>query len=129
MSNTNRHASDTEVAPNRIAKEIKVMCMSIKEMNETMEEIKSLKLYKEQIDEEIKALERKAIEFLEETEECQTTDKKGNPVLKFIGSSRKATYSWSSRETVDKEEVRKLLNEEEYQQVSKVSTFPVLRIS
>ena len=42
------------------------MCMSIKEMNETMEEIKSLKLYKEQIDEEIKALERKAIEFLED---------------------------------------------------------------
>ena len=105
------------------------MCISAKEMNETMEEIKSLKLYKEQIDEEIKALERKAIEFLEETEECQTTDKKGNPILKFIGNNHKATYSWSSRETVDKEEVKKLLNDEEYQQVSKISTFPVLRIS
>lgn len=105
------------------------MCMTIKEMNNAMEEIKSLKMLKEETEDAIKALERKVIEFLEETEECQTTDKKGNPILKFIGNSRKATYSWSSRETVDKEEVRKLLNEEEYQQVSKVSTFPVLRIS
>ena len=105
------------------------MCMTIKEMNNAMEEIKSLKMLKEETEDAIKALERKVIEFLEETEECQTTDKKGNPILKFIGNSRKATYSWSSRETVDKEEVKKLLNEEEYQQVSKVSTFPVLRIS
>ena len=105
------------------------MCMTIKEMNNAMEEIKSLKMLKEETEDAIKALERKVIEFLEETEECQATDKKGNPILKFIGNSRKATYSWSSRETVDKEEVKKLLNEEEYQQVSKVSTFPVLRIS
>lgn len=98
------------------------MCMSVQEMNATMDEIKELKLLKEQTEDAIKALELKVINFLEETEECQTVDKKGNPVLKFIGSSRKATYSWTSRESVDKEEVKKLLNEEDYQKVSKVST-------
>ena len=73
--------------------------------------------------------ERKVITYLEETEECQTTDKKGNPILKFIGNSRKATYSWSSRETVDKEKVKELLDNEDYEKVKKVSTFQVLRIS
>ena len=35
------------------------MCMSVKEMNETMEEIKSLKMLKEETKDAIKALERK----------------------------------------------------------------------
>ena len=105
------------------------MCISAKEMNQTMEEIKSLKLLIEETEETIKALERKVITYLEETEECQTTDKKGNPILKFIGNSRKATYSWSSRETVDKEKVKELLDNEDYEKVKKVSTYPVLRIS
>lgn len=104
------------------------MCMTVAEMNETMEEIKSLKLLKEETEDAIKGLERKVIEFLEETEACQTTDKKGNPVLKFVGSSRKATYAWQSRETVDKEVVKELL-EDDYDKVIKVSTYPVLRIS
>ena len=98
-------------------------------MNETMEEIKSLKLLKEETEDAIKGLEMKVIEFLEETEECQTTDKKGDPMLRFVGTNRKATYAWQSREMVDKAEVRKLLNDEDYQKVSKLSTYPVLRIS
>lgn len=105
------------------------MCMTVAEMNETMEEIKSLKLLKEETEDAIKELEMKAIEFLEETEGCQTTDKKGNPILKFIGNSHKATYAWQSRETVDKEEVKKLLGDDDYQKVSKISAYPVLRIS
>ena len=105
------------------------MCISAKEMNQAMEEIKSLKLLIEETEDAIKALEREVITYLEETQECQTTDKKGNPVLKFIGSNRKATYSWSSRETIDKEEVKKLLDNETYEKVKKVSKFQVLRIS
>ena len=105
------------------------MCISAKEMNQAMEEIKGLKLLIEETEDTIRALERKVITYLEETEECQATDKKGNPILKFIGNNRKATYSWSSRETVDKEEVKKLLDDEEYEKVRKVSTFQVLRIS
>lgn len=105
------------------------MCMTVAEMNSAMDEIKSLKLLREETEDAIKALEMKVIEFLEETEACQATDKKGNPVLRFIGSSHKATYAWQSRETVDKEEARKLLGDEDYQKISKVSTYPVLRIS
>lgn len=105
------------------------MCMTVNEMNEAMDEIKSLKLLKEETEDAIKALERKVVEFLEETEECQTMDNKGNPVLKFIGSVHKATCTWQSRETVDKAEVKKLLSDEEYDKVSKISTYQVLRIS
>lgn len=106
-----------------------IMCMTVEEMNNAMEEIKSLKLLKEETEEVIRALEMKVIEFLEETEGCQTVNKEGNPVLKFIGSSRKATYSEQTRETVDKAEVKELLSEEDYQKVSKVSRYKVLRIS
>lgn len=105
------------------------MCMTTNEMNETMEEIKSLKLLKQETEDAIKALERKVIDFLEETEECETIDKNGNTVRKFIGSVHKATYSWQSRESVDKAEVKKLLSDKDYQKVSKVSSYPVLRIS
>lgn len=104
------------------------MCMTINEMNETMEQIKSLKLLKEETEDAIKGLERKVIEFLEETEACQTTDKKGNPILKFIGSNHKATYAWQSRESIDKETVRELLDDD-YDKVIKISIYPVLRIS
>ena len=105
------------------------MCMTIKEMNEAMEQIKEWKLLKEQAEDNISALNMKVIEFLNETEDCEAIDKKGNPIRKFIGISRKATLSVQERETVDKAEVKKLLSAEDYRKVSKVSTYPVLRIS
>jgi len=103
--------------------------MTVKEMNEAMEAIQEWKRVKEEAEANITALNMKVIEFLEETEACQTVDKKGNPVLKFIGSMCKATYSWASRETVDKAEVKKLLSDKEYQKVSKVSIYQVLKVS
>lgn len=105
------------------------MCVTIKEMNETMEQIQEWKRVKEEAEDNITALNAKVIEFLQETAECEAVDKKGNPIRKFIGSIFKATLSKGERETVDKAEVRKLLNDEDYQKVSKVSTYPVLRIS
>lgn len=105
------------------------MCMTIKEMNETMEQIQEWKRVKEEAEDNITVLNAKVIEFLQETAECEAVDKKGNPIRKFIGSIFKATLSKGERETVDKAEVRKLLNDEDYQKVSKVSTYPVLRIS
>lgn len=104
------------------------MCMTVKEMNENMQEIQSLKRLKEEIDQNIAALERKVITFLQETETCKTTNKKGKDIFQFIGNMCTATYGEQSRETVNKEEVKKILSEEEYQKVSKVSTFNVLRI-
>lgn len=105
------------------------MCMTIQEMNETMEQIQEWKRIKEEAEDNITALNAKAIEFLRETESCGAVDKKGNPIRRFIGSIFKATLSEGARETVDKAEVRKLLNDEDYQKVSKISTYPVLRIS
>lgn len=103
--------------------------MTVIEMNETMETIKEWERIKEEAEDNISALKRKVIEFLEETEECEAVDKKGNPIRKFIGNSRKATLSERSREDVDKEEVKKLLSDEDYQKVRKFSTYPVLRIN
>lgn len=105
------------------------MCMTIKEMNETMEQIKEWKRIKEQAEDNISALNAKAIEFLNEMDECESTDKKGDPIRKFTGTIFKATLSVQERESVDKSEVKKLLSAEEYRKVSKVSIYPVLRIS
>lgn len=105
------------------------MCMTIKEMNETMEQIEEWKRIREQADDNISALNAKIIEFLNEMVECGTIDKKGNPIRKFTGTIFKATLSVQERESVDKAEVKKLLSAEDYKKVSKVSVYPVLRIS
>ena len=106
------------------------MCITIAEMNETMKEIQSLKRLKEETEDAIKALEAEVINFLIENEaDCKTTNKSGKEILQFIGNVHKATLSDQTRETVNKDEVKKLLSDEAYQQVSKVSTYPVLRIS
>ncbi len=105
------------------------MCMTTKEMNETMEQIQEWKRIKEEAEDNIAMLNAKAIEFLKETDECEAVDKKGKPIRKFIGNIFKATLSKGERETIDKAEVKKLLSDEDYQKVSKVSTYPVLRIS
>lgn len=77
----------------------------------------------------LRHLEYEVIDFLEEMEECASTDKKGNPIRQYIGADFKATYSARSRETVDKAEVKKLLYDKDYQKVSKVSYYNVLKIS
>lgn len=105
------------------------MCMTVKEMNEAMEQIQEWKRIKEEAEDNISALNAKVIDFLNETKECEALDKKGNPIRKFIGDIFKATLSKGERETVDKAEVKKLLSDEDYQKVSKVSTYSVLRIN
>lgn len=105
------------------------MCMTVKEMNEAMEAIQEWKRIKEEAEDNISALNMKVIEFLRETEACETVDKKGNPIRKFIGNVLKATLSEGARETVDKAAVKEILSDEDYQKVSKISTYPVLRIS
>ncbi len=106
------------------------MCITTAEMNKKMEEIKSLKMLKQETEDNIKALEREVIEYLSENEDdCKATNSKGKEILQFIGNMCKATLSVQERETVDKAQVKKLLNEEDYGKVSKVSAYPVLRIS
>lgn len=105
------------------------MCISIEEMNKAMKEKQEWKRIKEEAEDNISALDRIIIEYLEETKECEAVDKNGKPIRKFIGSVHKATLSKGERETVDKAEVKKLLSDEDYKKVSKISTYPVLRIS
>lgn len=106
------------------------MCITTAEMNKKMEEIKSLKMLKQETEDNIKALEREVIEYLSENEDdCKATNSKGKEILQFIGDMCKATYTPQERETVDKEEVKKLLSVQDYQKVSKVSYYSVLRVS
>lgn len=105
------------------------MCMTAKEMNETMAAIQEWKRIREEADDNITALNAKAMEFLNETPECEAFDKKGNPIRKFVGIVFRATLSRGERETVSREGVKELLSEEDYRKVSKISVYPVLRIS
>ncbi len=105
------------------------MCISKAEMDETMQQIKEWKRVKEEAEDNISALNAKAIEFLNEMEDCGAVDRKGNPIRKFNGTIFKATLSVQERESVDKTEVKKLLSADDYRKVSKVSIYPVLRIN
>lgn len=62
------------------------MCITRAELNKTVSELKSLKMLKEETEAEIRALENSIIEFLNDTEECETTDKKGKPIRQYIGT-------------------------------------------
>lgn len=106
------------------------MCITRTEVNQKMEEIKSLKMLREETEDAIKALEMEVIEFLQENmDECRTTNRSGKEILQFIGNICKATYSPQERETVDKNKVKELLDADSYRKVSKVSCYNVLRIS
>lgn len=104
------------------------MCITRAELNKTVSELKSLKMLKEETEAEIRALENSIIEFLNDTEECETTDKKGKPIRQYIGTDYKAIYSMQTRENVKKEEVKKLLTDKQYEQCIFKSSFGVLRI-
>lgn len=104
------------------------MCMTKNELNKTVEELRSLKTLKEETEQEIRMLESRIIEFLNETEECEAVDKNGKPIRQYIGTDYKATYSMQTRENVNKEAVKNLLNEEQFASVRTESTFGVLRI-
>ena len=98
------------------------------EMNQKVAEIRSLKALKEETEAAIRALETEVITFLNESEECEAVDKKGNPIRQYIGSDYKATYSIQTRENVNKEAVKKILSKEQFESVKTESTFGVLRI-
>lgn len=112
-----------------IFKEVVIMCMTTKEMNEAMEQIQEWKRIKEEAEDNITTLNSKVMEFLNETEECEAVDNKGKPIRRFIGNIFKATLSSVERETVNKDEVKKLLSKDDYAKVSKVSKYQSLRIN
>ena len=95
-----------------------------------MEERKKLQMRLKKMEDDIKALDTDIIEYLmENLNDCLTTNSKGKEILQFIGNICKATYSPQERENLDKKAVKELLSEKDYQKVSKISYYSVLRIS
>ena len=87
------------------------------ELEQIVQELRGLKIMREELDNEVKALENIIIAYMTEHElDTEMT------------SDSKITYKPQTRETVNKDEVKKLLSEEDYQRVSKVSVYNVLRI-
>lgn len=104
------------------------MCKTTMELNEVIKAIKKLKSIKEQTEQEIKLLEKDVVDFLESNEDCKTINKNGNPVLQFIGEDFKATYEERMRESIKKEEIKKLLTVEQLSNCTSISIFNVLTI-
>jgi hypothetical protein len=104
------------------------MCISKSDLDSRIMELRSLKALKEETEQEIREAERAIIEFLNETEECGATDKNGKPIRQYIGTDYRATYSMQTRESLNKEAIKKLLNPEQFASVTSESTFGVLRI-
>ena len=104
------------------------MCISKAELDQRIRKIRNLKMLRAKVDEALEYFESEVIDFLQEHPECSTTDKKGNPVLQYIGADYKATYAEQFRETLDKSEVMKLLDEDDFQKVRNVTFYHVLRI-
>lgn len=105
------------------------MCISKAEMDVRARKIRNLKMIRKNVDELLERFQAEAIEFLQETEGCQTVNKKGVPILRYIGSDYEATYTPTERENVDKAEVKRLLGESGYAKVSSISRYGVLRIN
>ena len=105
------------------------MCISKAEMDVRARKIRNLKMLKKQVEDALAKFEAEVIDFLQETEGCETVNKKGVPILQYIGSDYKATYTPQERENVDKAEVKKLLDDADYAKVVNISRYSVLRIN
>lgn len=91
------------------------MCMKKSELENKVNELRSLKALKEETENEMKALEREIIDYMTE-----------NGLDTEITDTAKITYKAQSRETLDKKRLEEDLGSlEEY---TKVTTFSVLRI-
>lgn len=91
------------------------MCMTKKELEKKVQELRSLKAMKEELENELKAIEYQIIEYMIENElDTEVTD------------TAKITYKPQTRTTLDKERLEEDLGSlEEYE---KKTSFNVLRI-
>ena len=91
------------------------MCITKKELEQTVQEFRSLKAMKEELENELKAIERSIIEYMTE-----------NGLDTEITDTAKITYKEQTRTTLDKEMLEKDLGSlEEYE---KKTSYNVLRI-
>lgn len=92
------------------------MCISKKELNEKVESIRSLKALKEELENELKAIENEVISYMTE-----------NGLDTEITDTAKITYKPQSRTTLDKEKLSEILGED-LKPFEKTTSFKVLRI-
>lgn len=92
------------------------MCMTKAELEKKVNELRSLKALKEELENEVKAAEVEIISYMKEKEiDTEITD------------TSKITYKPQSRTSLDKEKLTEILGED-LKPFEKVSTYNVLRI-
>lgn len=91
------------------------MCISTLELDKRVSEIRSLKILKEETENEIKSLERDVIDFMTEKN-----------LTEYFGSDFKATYKLQQRATLNKELLQQTLGD--LTDYEKITTFNALRI-
>lgn len=92
------------------------MCMTKKELENKVQELRSLKAMKEELENELKAVEHSIIEYMTE-----------NGIDTEITDTAKITYKPQSRTTLDKEKLAEILGDD-LKPFEKTTSFNVLRV-
>lgn len=92
------------------------MCCTKKELESKVQELRSLKTMKEELEGELKAVEREIVSYMTE-----------NGIDTEITDTAKITYKPQSRTTLDKDKLKEIFGED-LKPFENVSIFNVLRI-
>lgn len=92
------------------------MCMKKSDLEKKVQELRSLKAMKEELENEVKAVEREIISYMTE-----------NGIDTEITDTAKITYKSQQRTTLDKEKLTEILGED-LKPFEKVTSFNVLRV-
>lgn len=92
------------------------MCITRTELENKIEELRSLRALKEETENELKALEYEVISYMKE-----------NELTEEITNNAKVTYKPQSRTTLDKKKLEEVLGED-LKPFEKVTFYSVLRI-
>ena len=92
------------------------MCITKKELENKVQELRSLKTMKEELENELKAVEHEIISYMTE-----------NDLDTEITDTAKITYKPQNRTTLDKDKLKEIFGED-LKPFEKVSFFKVLRI-
>lgn len=92
------------------------MCITKKELEKKIEEMRSLKALKEETENEVKALEHEVIFYMTE-----------NNLTEEITNTAKVTYKPQSRTTLDKKKLEEVLGDD-LKPYEKTTFYSVLRI-
>ena len=92
------------------------MCITKKELESKVQELRSLKAMKEELENELKAVEHSIIDYMTE-----------NGIDTEITDTAKITYRAQSRTTLDKEKLTEVLGED-LKPFEKTTSYNVLRV-